>query len=119
MRTILAGALLTAICLIPGLAAAWGDEGHRIVALIAYEHLSPDIQAEVGQMLAADPDTLTKHSIADAATWADRYRDSDRFSSKKRYNLTREWHFVDLRAGPSRSRRSMLRASPASNTGEC
>jgi hypothetical protein len=28
--------------------------------------------------------------------WADKFRDSDRNTTKIRYNLTREWHFVDL-----------------------
>ena len=32
-------------------------------------------------MLTADPDTLTAHDIASGATWADRYRDSDRGGS--------------------------------------
>jgi hypothetical protein len=47
-------------------------------------------------MLSADPDHLAKPNIADAATWADKYRDSDRNSTQNRYRLTREWHFVDI-----------------------
>jgi hypothetical protein len=43
-------------------------------------------------LLATDTDTLT----ASEATWADRYRDSDRETTKIRYQGTREWHFVDI-----------------------
>ena len=96
MRAFLLGAFLAVVSLAPERACAWGDEGHKIIALIAYQHLTPSIRSQVDQMLAADPDTRTKATIADAATWADRFRDSDRNTTKKRYNLTREWHFVDL-----------------------
>jgi hypothetical protein len=44
-------------------------------------------------MLTADPDTLTAHDIASGASWADRYRDSDRGGSRQRYEQTRQWHF--------------------------
>src|SRR6202035_2254805 len=47
-------------------------------------------------MLAADTDNLTAHDIADEATWADKYRDSDRKGAKERYLATRLWHFVDI-----------------------
>ena len=66
------------------------------MALIAYRHLAPSVQVDVDQMLSADPDHLTVPDIASAATEADIYRDSDRNSTKKRYQLTREWHFVDI-----------------------
>jgi len=36
------------------------------------------------------------HDIANEATWADRYRDSDRLGVKVRYEATRRWHFVDV-----------------------
>ena len=96
MRAISVGMLLALIALLPRSACAWGDEGHKIIALIAYQHLAPNVQRQVKQLLSADPDTRTKANIADAATWADSFRDSDRNTSKRRYNLTREWHFVDL-----------------------
>jgi hypothetical protein len=84
MRAVLIWAFLSAVAaLTPGNALAWGDEGHKIVALIAYHHLAPGVQAEVDQMLSADPDHLTGPDIASAATWADKYRDSDRNSTKK------------------------------------
>jgi hypothetical protein len=50
----------------------------------------------VATLLAADTDTLTGHDIASEATWADKYRDSDRDTTKIRYLATRQWHFVDI-----------------------
>lgn len=77
-------------------AKAWGDEGHQIIALIAYQHLTPQVRNRVDGILRHDHDRLTEPDIASRATWADRYRDSDRASSRERYTLTREWHFVDI-----------------------
>jgi hypothetical protein len=75
---------------------AWGDEGHEIIALTAEHYLDPAARAKIAMLLAADTDTLTGHDIASEATWADKYRDSDRDTTKVRYQGTREWHFVDI-----------------------
>jgi S1/P1 Nuclease len=72
---------------------AWGDEGHEVIALIAQSRLDPVARKNVEALLAADPDTLTAPNIADAATWADKFRDSDRNGARQN---TRMWHFVDL-----------------------
>ena len=84
----------------PGL--AWGDEGHQVVALIAQRFLDPVARAKVAALLAADPDTLTRPTIQDAATWADRYRDHNQNNARL---ATRQWHFVDIEiAGPDLDR---------------
>ncbi len=83
--------MLTAL---PQQAAAWGDDGHRVVALIAEHYLTPTAKRHVDAMLAADTDELTKHDIASEATWADRYRDANH--RKDHYDATKRWHFVDL-----------------------
>jgi hypothetical protein len=77
-------------------AFAWGDEGHKVIALIAEHYLDPAVRAKVATLLAADTDTLTGHDIASEATWADKYRDSDRDTTKVRYQATWRWHFVDI-----------------------
>lgn len=77
-------------------AFAWGDEGHRIIAVIAYARLKPAARAKVDAILAADKDALTARDFVDRATWADRYRDSDRTGTKVRYLATRAWHFADV-----------------------
>jgi hypothetical protein len=80
----------------PRPALAWGDEGHKIIALIAQHYLDPAVGSRVATLLAADTDNLTAHDIASEATWADKYRDSDRDTTKIRYQATRQWHFVDI-----------------------
>jgi hypothetical protein len=81
----------------PPSAHAFGNEGHEIVALIAEHYLTPDVRHKVFAMLAADTSGLTAaHDIATEATWADRYRDSDRMTTKVRYEQTRRWHFADV-----------------------
>jgi hypothetical protein len=89
------------LCVVLGLclhqtAAAWGDEGHEIVGLIASHYLTPGVRARVQAMLATDTTGLCPVDIAHESTWADKYRDSDRDGSKRRYRATRDWHFVDL-----------------------
>ncbi len=88
---LLSFSMLTAL---PQQAAAWGDDGHRVVALIAEHYLTPTAKRHVDAMLAADTDELTKHDIASEATWADRYRDANH--RKDHYDATKRWHFVDL-----------------------
>jgi hypothetical protein len=72
---------------------AWGDEGHEVIALIAQSRLDPTARKNLEALLAADTDTLTAPNIAEAAIWADKYRDSDRNGARQN---TRLWHFVDL-----------------------
>ncbi len=77
-------------------AFAWGDEGHEVIGLIADAYLEPAIRDRVQALLAGDDTQLTAKDFAHEATWADKYRDSDRNTTKVRYNQTRNWHFVDL-----------------------
>jgi S1/P1 Nuclease len=84
------------LALHPRPALAWGDEGHEIIALVAERFLDPAVREKIAAMLAADPDNLTAHDIASEATWADRYRDSDRNGSRQHYAQTRDWHFVNV-----------------------
>ena len=102
IRQLIAFVLLLAASLpFAGRAHAWGDEGHEIVALIAQNFLAPMAKRKLTLLLQADHDTLTAPDIASRATWADRFRDSDRHTTKQHYNATHEWHFVDMElAGP-------------------
>jgi hypothetical protein len=89
-------------CVVLGLlvssrALAWGDTGHQVVGLVADHYLKPAVRSQVQALLAADATHLTPSTgIADEATWADKFRDSDRNTTKVRYNLTEHWHFVDI-----------------------
>jgi hypothetical protein len=89
-------ALATAIPLTTQIAKAWGPEGHMIVATIAEGFLNDKAKSNVARLLSADKDALSDTDFAGRAVWADSYRDSDRNTTKKRYNATREWHFVDI-----------------------
>jgi hypothetical protein len=90
-------AQICAVTLWPPLAHAWGDEGHQIVALIAEHYLDRSAKLRVHRLLAADATGLVPDaSMASEATWADRYRDSDRDAGALRYQQTRQWHYVDL-----------------------
>jgi len=61
----------------PHRACAWGDDGHKTIALIAEQYLEPAVKTKIAAMLDADPDGLTPHDLASEATWADKYRDSN------------------------------------------
>ncbi len=87
---------LTYGCLTSAPASAWGDEGHEVIALIADHYLDPAVRTRVQSILVGDTTALTATDMAHEATWADKYRDSDRNTSKVRYTQTRNWHFVDL-----------------------
>ena len=93
-RTLLA--LIAFICGGPTAAFAWGDLGHQIVGIIAYSRLTATAKKNVDALLAADKDELTATDFVSRNTWADKYRDSDRRTTKLRYEATRNWHFVDV-----------------------
>ena len=96
VRTVTFALLVLCVALPIRSALAWGYEGHEIIALVAERYLDPAVREKIAGMLAADTDSLTAHDIASEATWADRYRDSDRNGSRQHYGQTWRWHFVDV-----------------------
>ena len=88
MTKFVAFALAALVLGAAGPAAAWGDLGHKVTALIAYRHLTPAVRARVDALLASDSDGLTAPDFASRATWADKYREGHR--------ETAAWHFVDI-----------------------
>lgn len=66
-------------------AHAWGVQGHRVVAELAWEQLTPQVQVAVKRLLAAEPGA----TLASVATWADDNRD----------DANRAWHFVNFPRG--------------------
>ncbi len=93
MKSAIALLTLSMLAALPQKAAAWGDEGHQVMALIAQSFLDTDVRKRVNALLAADTDSLTAHDIASAATWADRFRDANVDGSRQK---TRQWHFVNI-----------------------
>lgn len=69
-------------------AAAWWDDGHRIVAEIAARHLSRTARAEIESLLAEVPEYAT---MPDAATWPDRVAKLD-----PQFSFMFNSHFVNL-----------------------
>lgn len=72
----------------PRTAFAWGAEGHRIVALIAADQLTPTAKAQVNQLLGTDDAAAGMMAVS---TWADEIR-------RNRPN-TAPWHFTDIPIG--------------------
>ena len=75
-------------------ALAWGDDGHKIVATIAWNFMTPAAKAQAKAILENNKDTLTDNNFVDIAPWADKYRDAGRPDGAA-YKGTREWHFID------------------------
>jgi len=103
----------------------WNATGHRVVAAIAYDHLTPKARARVDALLRAHPDygtLLPKSSSNDeardaflaAAVWPDVIKGDNRFYDDTRENAKptlllpgfptmarhTNWHYVDIPFSP-------------------
>lgn len=85
-----AAALL--LLLLPTQAFAWGQSGHRLVAELAAQALTPAARADVARLLAGEPEP----TLAGVSTWADEVRDSPE------YRWTTPLHWVNFPAGQCR-----------------
>jgi hypothetical protein len=72
--------------LLPGLTFAWGPTGHRVVGMIAEQHLSPKARKAVKAILGNE-------TLAMASTWMDDVR------SDSAYDHVRDWHWVTIPDG--------------------
>jgi len=63
------------IALAPAAAYAWDIEGHRIIAHLAYERLTPKAKADITALISHSPEQGTPScpvaSLEDASTWPD------------------------------------------------
>lgn len=66
--------------------ATWGQNGHRIVAQIAYDNLSDNAKTEVDKILGDE-------YLAQIATWPDYIR------SEKKWDFAKTWHFMTVNPG--------------------
>lgn len=104
-------------CLAPAV-HAWNAGGHRLVAAIAWQQLSPGPQEWIATALARHPDharwvekaksAAASAIFAEASTWPDTIRNDPRFYDEARQTPTaaiaglpdnarhRHWHYVDL-----------------------
>lgn len=115
MRQILLALLFFAA---PSPASAWNAAGHRLVAVIAWQQLSPPVQMAISAALSRHPDyerwveksrsTDGVDIFAEASTWPDDIRNDPRFYDEDREPATptqpgltdtarhKRWHYVDL-----------------------
>jgi hypothetical protein len=119
LQAVVAICAAASVAIPSGPAQAWGDDGHKIVAALAWDLMSAQTQNRIADLLKDDPDTLVKipagqdHSpkavFVALAVWADRFRDYDRapdgqqntFAANPQYMGTNKWHFADVEYGPN------------------
>lgn len=80
--------LFAVLFLFPVSCFAWGGQGHRLVAQLAEEQLSPRALAQVKELLKDEP----KPYMAGVASWADELRDTDAALYKK----TAKLHYINM-----------------------
>jgi len=92
----IAGIVSISGLLAPGL-FAWGCEGHQAIAIMAENMMPSGVAQRINELLAAHPgpklprtycDVSGLSPLAQAATWADDFRDVDR--------STGQLHFIDI-----------------------
>ena len=76
-----------AIVLAAASVQGWGPQGHRLVATVAANHLTPVARKNVTWLLGDE-------SLADVAVWADEYVEAHR--------ETAPWHYVNIPADGQR-----------------
>lgn len=76
----LACVLVLAVC------GGWGAAGHKIIAQIAYDRLTPKARAEVDVLLAGS-------TLAEFSVWADQIK------REPAWAWTKPWHFADMPPG--------------------
>jgi nuclease S1 len=74
-------AQLLLACIASTTVETWSPQGHRLVALLATNHLSPTARQNVSSLLGDE-------SLADVAVWADQYHEGN--------NQTSFWHYVNI-----------------------
>jgi hypothetical protein len=80
--------LVLAVGIAPTPCLAWGAEGHRIIAAIAANELTPAAKSQIEQLLGSGDASA---AMMDASTWADEVR--------SQRPQTAPWHFVDIPVG--------------------
>lgn len=105
---------------------AWGDKGHQVIAIIAWHYLSLGTREQIDTLLRGDDSGLTATDFVSESVWADIYRDSDRNTTRTRYEQTRRWHYINLKLahpdfakacyGPARLKPQQHASQGSSNT---
>lgn len=85
---LLLAASAVAASLAPVPADAWGAQGHRLVAALAWDDMSPGARAEAERLLALEPGA----TLPGIAAWADELRGSDPDLGRR----SAGWHYVNI-----------------------
>jgi hypothetical protein len=82
--------VVIAVLFFPVSAWAWGSDGHKIVAVIAADNLTPAAQSHVASILGVSADKKALATAMEAASIRPdtEFRDEDR--------RTEPWHFIDV-----------------------
>ncbi|MFP7725742.1 S1/P1 nuclease [Lysobacter sp. D1-1-M9] len=80
--------LLTVLLVFAGPATAWGPLGHRLVAALAWDDLTPQARTDIADLLAAEAEP----SLPGVATWADQVRANDPDLGRR----SAPWHYVNI-----------------------
>lgn len=78
--------LLSTVCLISLQSFAWGQIGHRVVGLVAQNHLNEKTKAALYELMGHE-------SLVEASTWMDNIK------SDSSYDHTHAWHYVTVPDG--------------------
>lgn len=115
-------AIYTALLCLPMPVSAWNAAGHRLGAIIAWQHLDENTREEVSRLLGQHPDyeRWIAHrkglapelaAFVEASTWPDTIKSDKRFHDAHEGQSTpllpgfpdmerhRHWHYVDLPIG--------------------
>lgn len=76
------------LCAMAAPAFAWGRTGHRLVAALAWDDLSPKARATVAELLAGEADP----TLPGIAVWADDLRANDPDLGRR----SAKWHYVNI-----------------------
>src|ERR1700683_183393 len=80
--------IVLAVLLCPLSAWAWGTDGHKIIAVISVDNLTPAAQSHVANILGVPADQMT------AAMEVASIRPDWEF--RKEDPSTKPWHFIDI-----------------------
>lgn len=78
--------LLISLFAAPMAGFAWWEEGHKVVAKIAYRDLKPNVRKNIAKRMGFPVDML-EYSMVQESTWADRIRNGRK--------ETGPWHYVN------------------------
>ena len=85
------GFCLLLLILLPAIAEAWGQLGHRVVGELAEHQLSTAARVEVGRLLAGEPEP----TLAGVAYWADELRSTQTDLARR----SSHWHYLNFPRG--------------------